>query len=253
MSRTGEAPDGGDRLPRIRQAIEEANRRASRSITRVGCLRSKHLRWIAQGDVLRRKTSGLLQHESLRRPGNPGVVDLRDAVRAAVDRGRCLAGQNARGGASSPNRTEPPASVDLGDDPLPVRADIDRLAHALFTLGRGHVAARRDGRVAEVVYREERSLSDETPPCGVADPLRPADAPGGMTGLGLAVCRGIVEGYGGVIEVGSAPGGGTTVTIRFPLAAEDATVFAEQTPLTMSAEQTSSTTFAEQTSLGEGA
>ncbi len=43
-----------------------------------------------------------------------------------------------------------------------------------------------------------------------------ADAPG--AGLGLAICRVLVEGQGGDITVSSTPGGGATVSIRLPLA-----------------------------------
>jgi two-component system OmpR family sensor kinase len=37
-------------------------------------------------------------------------------------------------------------------------------------------------------------------------------------GLGLAICRALVEGQGGSISVANAPGGGATVSIRLPLA-----------------------------------
>ncbi len=42
--------------------------------------------------------------------------------------------------------------------------------------------------------------------------------PGLGTGLGLAICRYIIEGYGGGVEVDSAPGRGTCVTVWLPLA-----------------------------------
>jgi len=38
------------------------------------------------------------------------------------------------------------------------------------------------------------------------------------TGLGLSVCYGIVDSMGGVMEVSSKRGIGTTFTIRFPAA-----------------------------------
>lgn len=45
---------------------------------------------------------------------------------------------------------------------------------------------------------------------------RRADVPG--MGLGLAICRLLVEAQGGGISVANAPAGGTTVQVRFPLA-----------------------------------
>jgi two-component system OmpR family sensor kinase len=45
---------------------------------------------------------------------------------------------------------------------------------------------------------------------------RSADVPG--FGLGLAICRALVEGQGGSIGVANNPGGGATVSIRLPLA-----------------------------------
>ncbi|MCU0647164.1 MAG: HAMP domain-containing histidine kinase [Gemmatimonadaceae bacterium] len=48
-----------------------------------------------------------------------------------------------------------------------------------------------------------------------ADPARQRDA--GGTGLGLAIARWIAREHGGDVEVASAPGEGTTVTVRLPL------------------------------------
>jgi signal transduction histidine kinase len=42
----------------------------------------------------------------------------------------------------------------------------------------------------------------------------------GGTGLGLATVHRIVEAHHGVIEIDSAPSGGTTVSIRLPVAAQ---------------------------------
>jgi signal transduction histidine kinase len=36
--------------------------------------------------------------------------------------------------------------------------------------------------------------------------------------MGLAVCHGIITGFGGTIALASDPGLGTTVTVRLPLA-----------------------------------
>jgi two-component system sensor histidine kinase KdpD len=35
-------------------------------------------------------------------------------------------------------------------------------------------------------------------------------------GLGLAICRAIVEAHGGTIRIGEAPGGGAAVVIELP-------------------------------------
>jgi signal transduction histidine kinase len=40
--------------------------------------------------------------------------------------------------------------------------------------------------------------------------------PGGGTGLGLSSIRGFVEGAGGTMQIRSAPGQGTTVTLWLP-------------------------------------
>ena len=45
---------------------------------------------------------------------------------------------------------------------------------------------------------------------------------GGGTGLGLAVCRQIVDTHGGTIQVTDAPGGGAAFEVRLPLAAAEA-------------------------------
>jgi two-component system, OmpR family, sensor kinase len=45
---------------------------------------------------------------------------------------------------------------------------------------------------------------------------RASDTPG--VGLGLAICRLVMESQGGSIAVASPPGGGTTIRVRFPLA-----------------------------------
>jgi signal transduction histidine kinase len=50
-----------------------------------------------------------------------------------------------------------------------------------------------------------------------ADPARGRDA--GGTGLGLAIARWIAEQHGGEITLASAPGHGTTATVRLPLVA----------------------------------
>jgi len=47
------------------------------------------------------------------------------------------------------------------------------------------------------------------------DPFFTTKAPGEGTGVGLTAVREIVEGTGGVVQIASTPGGGTTVSVFF--------------------------------------
>jgi signal transduction histidine kinase len=61
------------------------------------------------------------------------------------------------------------------------------------------------------------------------DKSRQSDRRSGM-GLGLAITKQIVEAHGGVIQVTSAPGQGTTFTVWLPLPAPDMTTVAGRRP-----------------------
>jgi two-component system NtrC family sensor kinase len=51
----------------------------------------------------------------------------------------------------------------------------------------------------------------------IFEPFFTTKAPGKGTGLGLSIVYGVIQRHGGAIELDSAPGGGTTFTIRLPL------------------------------------
>ncbi|MDI6853287.1 MAG: PAS domain S-box protein [Deltaproteobacteria bacterium] len=53
----------------------------------------------------------------------------------------------------------------------------------------------------------------------IFEPFFTTKAPGKGTGLGLSIVYSVIQRHGGTIEVDSAPGGGTTFTIRLPLEA----------------------------------
>ena len=48
------------------------------------------------------------------------------------------------------------------------------------------------------------------------EPFRSGAVPG-VGGIGLAICRAVVDGHGGTIHAGDNPGGGAVFTVRLPL------------------------------------
>jgi C4-dicarboxylate-specific signal transduction histidine kinase len=110
-----------------------------------------------------------------------------------------------------------------------VRADERRLAQVFLNLllnaadameGRGPVTidARAEGAsvVVDVADRGPGIPPEHLP--RVFEPFFSTKVPGRGTGLGLAVCHGIVSSFGGEIDAGNAAGGGALITLRLPAA-----------------------------------
>ena len=108
----------------------------------------------------------------------------------------------------------------------PVLADERRLVQVFLNLllnagdamgGRGEVrvaaSAAGAGEVVVTVDDAGPGIPAEILP-RVFDPFFTTKDPGEGTGLGLAVCHGILESFGGTIEAGPAPGGGARLTLR---------------------------------------
>lgn len=123
-------------------------------------------------------------------------------------------------------------SVDLAPDVPPVDGDRDQLERAVMNL----VANARDAmpsggmigigtRAADTARGPVAQIVVTDCGCGMSDDVRGklfepffSTKPFGKgAGLGLATARGIVEQTGGAIEVDSAPGRGTTVTVSLPI------------------------------------
>jgi PAS domain S-box-containing protein len=101
-------------------------------------------------------------------------------------------------------------------------AALDQVVHNLLenALDAGaHRVELRTGLDAEAVVLEVRDDGRGIPPddlSRVVDPFFTTRRGRGGTGLGLSLAYGIVRGHGGTLELASAVGRGTTVTVRLP-------------------------------------
>ncbi|MGE3175326.1 MAG: sensor histidine kinase [Planctomycetota bacterium] len=118
------------------------------------------------------------------------------------------------------------------DRPLPAHADgdalhqvfVNLLTNALQAMPHGGtltVSGARDGEAVRVTVRDTGGGIAEQDLGRIFEPFfsRKADEPDPAqrgTGLGLSVSYGIVEAHGGALEVDSAVGVGTAVTVRLP-------------------------------------
>jgi signal transduction histidine kinase len=115
--------------------------------------------------------------------------------------------------------------------PVLVRGDAITLGQLVLNLllnaaqaqqggGRVEVDLARNGERALLTVADHGpGLSEEA----LAHAFEPFFSTRGSTGLGLAVCRGIVDDHGGSIAAANLPGGGARFTVELPLAAAEAT------------------------------
>jgi signal transduction histidine kinase len=119
----------------------------------------------------------------------------------------------------------------------PVRASEPRLAQVFLNLllNAGHALQRRSGGEATLTLRLYTSELGEAVAevadtgCGIApehlahlfEPHFTTKPAGEGTGLGLFICRSLVESFGGHISVESQPGRGTTFRVTLPPCLED--------------------------------
>jgi signal transduction histidine kinase len=169
------------------------------------------------GDVL-----DLARLEARALPLAPGTVDLAALVHEVLDLLEPLAARRGiRSGTDLPGAGGPTACA----DPRRVR----QVLINLVTNGVRHNHVDGWVRVDSVAEAGEvvLTVSDGGPgiPAALAHRLfepfaqldgGSTDDAGGGTGLGLALVRGLVEAMAGTVTVESAPGGGTTATVRLP-------------------------------------
>ena len=107
----------------------------------------------------------------------------------------------------------------------PVLADERRLAQVFLNLllnagdamggaGRLRVAGRIEAGMVVVEVDDSGPGIDPAVRTRIFEPFFTTRETGRGTGLGLAVCHGILESFGGTIDAGEAPGGGARVTLH---------------------------------------
>lgn len=123
------------------------------------------------------------------------------------------------------------ARVEVVREVAPARVAMEpgRLLQVLVNLGTNALHAMPDGGTLSVVASTDDgwvALEVRDTGVGIAPddlpllftPFFTTKAEGAGTGLGLAVCRGLVEAVGGTVDVDSSPGGGARFCVRLPQA-----------------------------------
>ena len=115
------------------------------------------------------------------------------------------------------------SSVGSSAGGIRVRVDSDRLRQVFVNLlenaagascGSVEIAAGKKNGMAVITVRDDGEGIKEADMDRIFDPFFTTKKEG--TGLGLPICRKIVEEHGGMLDIKSAPGEGTTVTVKIP-------------------------------------
>jgi len=157
-------------------------------------------------------TMGLLDF-SRTRTSDHVIINLADVIQSAV---RLLSHQK--------RNAEITFEVDIADNLLPVSGDPGQLQQAIIALATNALDAMGESGVLTIVGRNEDDkvvvevsdtgagiLPENLPK--IFEPFFTTKEVGRGTGLGLAVCYGILTEHGGTLDVQSTVGTGTTFTI----------------------------------------
>jgi two-component system NtrC family sensor kinase len=172
---------------------------------------------LIRGEAFRCKqiTNGLLDF-SRNRAGEPAPVSLTEVVKAAA---RLLRHQRRAGNVEF--------EVETADELAAVAGDAGQLQQAVIILAENAIDAMPQGGTLTLrTYNEGGGVCLQVSDTGVGiaqanlakifDPFFTTKEVGRGTGLGLAVCYGIVTEHGGRIAVDSTVGRGTTFTVTLP-------------------------------------
>ena len=177
---------------------------------------------LIRGEAFRCKqiTNGLLDF-SRNRAGEPAPVSLTEVVKAAA---RLLRHQR--------RAQDIEFQVEVADDIALVAGDAGQLQQVVIILAENAIDAMPQGGALSLrTYNQSGGVALQVCDTGVGiaqenlakifDPFFTTKEVGRGTGLGLAVCYGIVTEHGGRIAVDSAVGRGTTFTVSLPAMNEE--------------------------------
>lgn len=171
---------------------------------------------------MRRLAESLLVLARLDAGGESGTrtaIDLADLAQASAERIRALA-----------ERRE--ISIQLDLQPAAIQGHPEQIGRVFTNLLANAIDYNKPGGTIRIATRAEPEWAIATVAdtgMGIAPEALPhvfdrfyrasaARAPAdGHSGLGLAICKSIMDAHGGRIEVSSQPGQGTTFTLRWPL------------------------------------
>lgn len=161
-------------------------------------------------------TTGLLDFSRMR-TGNRHPIDIAEILRSSAN----LISHQKRGGNIK-------IEVELKDDLPMVNADGGQIQQAVIALGTNAIDAMAGGGTLTLrALSQANSAVIEVEDTGVGiapdnlskvfEPFYTTKEVGKGTGLGLAVCYGIITEHGGRLSVRSNPGKGTTFSILLPI------------------------------------
>jgi PAS domain S-box-containing protein len=115
---------------------------------------------------------------------------------------------------------------DSSEEPMVIRADSDAMSRVFINLiqnsidampqgGTLRISSNKSSENVEITFTDTGSGMSENVMRNLWKPLQTTKAKG--LGLGLAICKRIVDAHGGTISVKSKVSEGTTVTIRLPI------------------------------------
>jgi two-component system NtrC family sensor kinase len=161
-------------------------------------------------------TTGLLDFSRLR-TGDRHPLDIGEIMRSSAN----LISHQKRGGMVE-------IKIDVSDDLPTINADGGQLQQAVIALATNAIDAMPNGGILTFrAFAERRRLAIEIEDTGVGiptedlskvfEPFFTTKEVGKGTGLGLAVCYGIITDHGGRLSVRSSIGKGSTFTIFLPI------------------------------------